>query len=287
MPKGRRTDATMELGCFRDDRLDVDQKSDGTGGLASENPKWRPAMKAKDVMTSPVVSIEPDASIWQAVRIMLQRHISGLPVIDQKGGLVGIVTEGDFLRRAETGTQRRRPNWLEFLMGPGRLADEYTRSHGRKIQDIMTAEPLTVTEDTPLDEVVRTMEERRVKRLPVVRGNEVVGIVTRANLVHALAGVARELMPTTASDEAIRTRLLTELAKEAWAPVALIDVIVRNGVVELWGTITEERQRQALVAAAENVPGVKAVHDHLGWVDPMSGMALYQPNEEPAQAEAF
>jgi len=94
-------------------------------------------------------------------------------------------------------------------------------------------------------------------------------------------------MPTTASDEAIRTRLLTELAKEAWAPVALIDVIVRNGVVELWGTITEERQRQALMAAAENVPGVKAVHDQLGWVDPMSGMALYQPNEEPAQAKAF
>ena len=243
-------------------------------------------MKAKDVMTSPVISVEPDASIWQAVRIMLQRRISGLPVIDQKGSLVGIVTEGDFLRRAETGTQRRRPNWLEFLMGPGRLADEYTRSHGRKIQDIMTADPLTVTEDMPLDEVVHTMEKRRIKRLPVVRGNEVVGIVTRANLVHALAGVARELMPTTASDEAIRTRLLTELAKEAWAPVTLIDVIVRNGVVELWGTITEERQRQALVAAAENVPGVKAVHDHLGWVDPMSGMALYQPNEEPAQAKA-
>src|SRR6516225_2559711 len=212
-------------------------------------------MKAKDVMTSPAVSVEPDASIWQAVRIMLQRHISGLPVIDKDGRLVGMVSEGDFLRRAETGSQRRRPNWLEFLMGPGRLADEYTRSHGRKIKDIMTADPLTVTEDTPLDEVVRTMEKRRIKRLPVVRGNEVVGIVTRANLVHALAGVARELMPTTASDEAIRTRLLTELAKEAWAPVALIDVIVRNGVVELWGTITEERQRPALKPSTISLVG--------------------------------
>src|SRR6516165_9420699 len=107
-------------------------------------------MKARDVMTSPVVSIEPDASIWQAVRIMLQRHISGLPVIDQKGGLVGIVTEGDFLRRAETGTQRRGPRWLEYLIGPGRLADEYTRAHGRKVSEIMTADPLTITEDTPL-----------------------------------------------------------------------------------------------------------------------------------------
>jgi CBS domain-containing protein len=244
------------------------------------------AMHVKDVMTSPVISVEPDASIWQAVRIMLQRRISGLPVIDKHGRLVGMVSEGDFLRRAETGTQRRRPNWLEFLMGPGRLADEYTRSHGRKIQDIMTPDPVTVTEETSLDEVVRTMEQRRIKRLPVVRGNEVVGIVSRANLMHALAGIARELVPTTATDEAIRAQLLTELAKEPWAPVALIDVVVRNGVVELWGTITEERQRQALIAAAENVPGVKAVHDRLCWVDAMSGVLTYEPSEEPVQAKA-
>jgi CBS domain-containing protein len=245
-----------------------------------------PAMQVKDVMTSPVISVEPDASIWQAVRIMLQRRISGLPVIDNQGRLVGMVTEGDCLRRAETGTQRRRPNWLEFLMGPGRLADEYTRSRGRKIQDIMTPDPVTVTEETSLDGVVRTMEKRRIKRLPVVRGNEVVGIVSRANLIHALAGIARELVPTTATDETIRAQLLTELAKEPWAPVALIDVIVRNGVVELWGTITEERQRQALIAAAENVPGVKAVHDRLCWIDAMSGVLTDQPSEEPVQAKA-
>ena len=243
-------------------------------------------MKAKDAMTFPVISVEPDTSIWEAVRIMLQRRISGLPVIDKQGRLVGIVSEGDFLRRAETGTQRRRSHWLEFLIGPARLAEEYTRSHGQKIQDIMTSDPLTVTEDTPLDEAVRLMEKRRIKRLPVVRGDEVVGIVTRANLVHALAGVARELMPTTASDETIRARLLADLANEPWAPVGLIDPTVRNGVVELWGAITEERQRQALIAAAENVPGVKAVRDYLGWIDVTSGVLLYQPNEEPAQAKA-
>jgi len=241
-------------------------------------------MKAKDVMTSPVISVEPDASIWEAVRIMLQRRISGLPVIDKQGRLVGMVSEGDFLRRAETGTQARRSRWLEFLMGPGRLADEYTRSHGRKVQEIMTPDPVTVAEETPLEEIVRTMENRRIKRLPVVRGKHVVGIVTRANLVHALAGVARELMPTTASDEAIRARLLADLTKEPWAPVGLIDPIVRNGVVELWGTITEERQRQALITAAENVPGVKAVRDYLGWVDVTSGVLRYQPNEEQAKA---
>jgi CBS-domain-containing membrane protein len=143
---------------------------------------------------------------------------------------------------------------------------------------------VTVTGDTSLEEVVRTMEKRRIKRLPVVHDNAVVGIVTRANLVHALAGVARELMPTTANDEAIRARLLAELTKEPWAPVGLINPVVRNGVVELWGTITEERQRQALITAAENVPGVKAVRDYLGWVDVTSGVLLYQPNEEQAKA---
>jgi len=240
-------------------------------------------MKAKDVMTSPVVSVEPGASIWQAVRIMLQLHISGLPVIDQKGGLVGIVTEGDFLRRAETGTQRRRPRWLEYLIGPGRLADEYTRSHGRKVSEIMTADPLTISEDTSVDEIVQLMEKRQIKRLPVVRDQEVVGIVSRANLVHALASVARDIRPTSAGDQAIRDRILAELASQSWAPVALVDVIVRDGVVELWGMITDERERKAIVVAAENAPGVKAVNDHLAWVDAISGMVLYQSNEAPAQ----
>jgi CBS domain-containing protein len=222
-------------------------------------------MKVRDVMTSPVVSIDPESSVLEAVRIMLQRHISGLPVIDKRGRLSGMITEGDFLRRAETGTQRRRPRWLEFLLGPGRLAEEYTRSHGRKVHEIMTTNAVTVTEEVPLDEVVRLMEERRIKRLPVVRGNEVIGIVSRANLVHALAGLARDAKPTSSSDQAIRDRIVAELAGQSWAPTSLINVIVRDGVVELWGSITDERERQAIIVAAENVPGVKAVEDHVEW----------------------
>ena len=200
-------------------------------------------MKVKDVMTSPVVSVEPDSPISQAIRIMLQRRISGLPVIDKQGGLVGIVTEGDFLRRAETGTQRRRPRWLEFLIGPGRLADEYTRSHGRKVNEIMTPDPTAVNEDTPLEEIVKLMEKRQIKRIPVVRGEQVVGIVTRANLVHAVASASLEAQPSVESDDAvIRSLFLAELGKEKWAPIALINPIIRNGVVELWGTITDERE---------------------------------------------
>ncbi len=243
-------------------------------------------MKAKDVMTSPVVSVEPDSTVAQAVRIMLQRHISGLPVIDKSGRLAGMVTEGDLLRRAETGTQRRRPRWLEFLVGPGKLADEYTRAHARRIGEVMTADPVTVTEDTPLEDVVRLMEKRRIKRVPVVRGQEVVGIVSRANLMHALAGVAREVKPTQASDQAIREQIMTELRRQSWAPIALIDIVVRDGVVELWGTITDERERQAIIVAAENVPGVKSVKDQLAWVDPTSGMVFYQSNETPSPAKA-
>jgi len=234
-------------------------------------------MQAKDIMTSPVVSIAPDATVLQAVQIMLQRRISGLPVIGQDGRLVGIVTEGDLLRRVETGTQRRRPRWLEFLLGPGRLADEYTRTHGRKVNDVMTTDPLSVAEDAALEEVVKLMEKRQIKRVPVLRGEQVIGIVTRANLLHALAGVSREAPASIeSSDAAIRAAFLAELAKEKWAPIALINPIVRDGVIELWGTITDERERQALIVAAENVPGVKGVRDHLAWVEPTSGM-VYQP----------
>ena len=239
-------------------------------------------MQVKDIMTSPVVSIEPDTGIVQAVRIMLQRHISGLPVVDKDGRLVGVVTEGDLLRRAETGTERKRPRWLEFLLGPGHLAEEYTRAHGRKVSEIMTADPVTATEDTPLEEIVKLMEKRRIKRVPIMRGETVVGIVSRANLLHALAGVVREVKPALASDQAIREQIMAELARQTWAPVALVDIVVRNGVVELWGSVTDDRERAAIKVAAENVPGVKTVNDYLAWVDPTSGMVFYQPNEPPA-----
>ena len=240
-------------------------------------------MKVKDVMTRQVISIEPGMSVRQAAQLMLQRRISGLPVIDKAGRLVGIVTEADFLRRAETGTQRRRARWLEFLMGPGPLADEYVHTHGRKVEEVMTPDPETVAEDGELDEVVQLMEKRRIKRLPVVRGKRVVGIVSRANLLHALVSAGRDVKPPTPNDEAIRERLLADLNNQRWAP--LINVVVRNGIVELWGSLTDERQRQAVVVAAENISGVKVVRDHLAWIDPMSDMVFYPPDEKQAEAK--
>ena len=231
-------------------------------------------MQAKDVMTRNIVSVQPDATVLQAARLMLQHHISGLPVIDQAGKLVGVLSEGDFLRRQETRTERRRSRWLEFLMGPGRTAAEYTHSHGSKVSEVMTGEVHTVGEDTSLEDIVELMEHKRIKRVPVLHGSEVVGIVTRSNLMHAMVSLARKAPPAAKDDSTIRDRLLAEMQKEQWAPAAMTNVVVRDGVVELWGVIVDERQRDALKVAAENIPGVKAVKDHLVWVEPTSGMTI-------------
>src|SRR5262245_3729544 len=230
-------------------------------------------MRAADVMTPDPVCISPDASIIDAVRLMLERKFSGLLVLDAGGSLVGIVTEGDLLRRTETGTQRKRSRWIEFLMG-GRLATEYVQTTGRKVSDVMSPEVRTVTEDAPLDEIVHLMERHQIKRVLVVRDRKLAGIVTRANLLHALASVAAETKPGPASDTSIRERLYAELKSQPWAPVGLINIVVRNGVVHLSGTLLDERHRGAIRVAAERIAGVKAIEDHLVWVDPVSGMVM-------------
>ena len=210
---------------------------------------------------------------------MLKHRISGLPVVDRKGGLVGMVTEGDLLRRSESGTERQRPHWLEFILGPGRLAKEYVHSHGRKVAEVMTKDVATVGENATVDKVVELMERRRIKRLPVMRGGKIVGIISRANLLHALAGMQ---MPAAAADDAtIRRRLMAELARQPWAPRASTNIVVRNGVVHFWGAIFDDREREALKVAAENLPGVKAVKDHMVWVEPMSGMVVEESEEPP------
>jgi CBS domain-containing protein len=235
-------------------------------------------MQVKDVMTPNVICIGANEPVLKAVRLMLQNRISGLPVIDKDGELIGIVTEGDFLRRSELGTQRRRPKWLEFILGPGRLAEEYTRSAGRKVEEIMTPDPRTIGENEALEAVVDTMERHRVKRLPVTRGGRVVGIISRANLMHALASLSRDAKSLPGSDSAIRDKILAAIGKQDWAPH--INVIVNGGVAELHGVITDDRERAGLIVAAENVPGVKRVRDHLVWVEPISGMTFSSSDDE-------
>jgi CBS domain-containing protein len=231
-------------------------------------------MKVRDVMTQPVVSIDLEAPISLAIRLMLQKRISGLPVVDASENLVGIVTEGDFLRRVETGTRHAQPRWLEFLMGPGLLAEEFTKTHGRKVSEVMTHDVKTVDEDTPLSDVVALMERNGIKRIPVLRGKKLVGIVTRANLLRTLATYLHLEPAASGSDAAIRENILGELNSQRWAPVTTVDVIVRDGVVTLSGYLLDERQRPAIKVLVENVPGVKAVRDDLVWVDPISGVTI-------------
>ncbi|MEI9806269.1 MAG: CBS domain-containing protein [Pseudolabrys sp.] len=236
-------------------------------------------MKAEDVMTRDVISIDPDATVLAAAQLMLQHRISGLPVIDKTGKLVGVLSEGDFLRRRETETQHRRSRWLEFIMGPGRMAAEYTHSHANKVSEAMTVDVQTVADNTPLEDIVELMERRRIKRVPVLCGTEVVGIVTRSNLMHAMVSLARSAQPAATDDASIRAALLKEMKSEKWVPVAMTNVVVHDGIVELWGVIVDDRQREALKVAAESIPGVKAVKDHLVWVEPMSGLSIESPED--------
>ena len=229
-------------------------------------------MRVKDVMTPKVISVGADEAVVNAARLMLQHQISGLPVVDKKGELVGIVSEGDFLRRGELGTRRRRPKWLEFLLGPGKLAQEYVHASSKKIEDVMTPDPRTIDDDESLETVVDMMERHRIKRIPVTRDGRVVGIISRANLMHALASLARDVSPPAGGDSTIRDSIMATIAKQDWAPH--INVIVKDGVAELYGIVTDDRERQGLVVAAENVAGVKRVVDHLVWVEPISGMAF-------------
>jgi CBS domain-containing protein len=193
-----------------------------------------------------------------------------------------MVTEGDFLRRPEIGTQRRRPRWVEFLAGPSQMADEYVHTAGRKVNEVMSVNLHSVGEDATVEDIVQMMERHHIKRVPVVRGDKLVGIVTRSNLMRALAAVSHEARPVAADDAKIRDNLLAHLQKQPWAPLALVDITVRDGVVNLWGSITEENQRRALIVAAENTAGVKAVRDHLVWVEPITGLVI--PSETRAQA---
>lgn len=232
-------------------------------------------MKVRDIMTRPVVSVHPETSVPEAARLMLHHRISGLPVVDASDRILGIVTEGDLLRRAETGTERHHKRWLEWLITPGRLAEEYTHAHGRKVSEVMTENVATIGLDAPVSEVVGLMESRHINRVPVIDNGRLFGIVSRANLVRALvSNLAHTPVQQPVNDQQIRDRILTDLKAQSWGPRFSIDVTVKDGVVDLYGTITDERERTALVVLAENVPGVKVVHDHITWVDPVSGFVI-------------
>lgn len=252
------------------------------------------AMKIADVMKREVISVRPDSLLAEAGRLMLEHAVSGLPVLDGDGGLVGILSEGDFLRRAEIGTERHRPRWLEFLVGPGVLADQYVRANARTVRDVMTQDVVTVAEDAPLREAADLMTKHRVKRLPVLRGRTLAGIISRSDLLRAASGLMGGLMggPAEAGpvepvpDAVIHEHLTAELARQPWAPLDLLAITVQDGIVRLKGSLSDDRQRAALAVAARNVPGVRGVLDELVWVEPLSGCVIEAQAGAPPVAEA-
>jgi len=226
-------------------------------------------MRAMDVMTTNVITVGPNTSVQEVATLLSERGISGVPVVDAQDRVVGIVSEGDLLHRVETGTerrvQRRRSWWLDRIGSDEDLARDYVKSHGRTVKDVMTREVISVTDTTELADIATLLETKMIKRVPVVRDGKLVGIVSRANLVRALAAAGAQLTTEAAGDDrTIRAKLLAELKGQEWVHAWAADIIVRDGVVHLWCSDDRpEEERRALRVAAENIPGVRGVKEHI------------------------
>ena len=221
-------------------------------------------MRAMDVMTADVITVKENASVRDVAKLLAERGISAVPVVDDDNRIIGMVSEGDLLHRTETGTGRRRSWWLELIASTNELAVDYVRSHGGSVKDVMTRDVISVSDTTPVADIAILLEKNRIKRVPVVRDGRLVGIVSRANLVQALAMTVNEAPSDAESDDrAIRDKLLAELRAQKWAEVAPANVTVRDGVVHLWSSYYSEEEKRALIVAAENIPGVRRVEDHM------------------------
>jgi CBS-domain-containing membrane protein len=220
-------------------------------------------MKATDVMVSNVITVDVNATVGDTAAILLNNHISGAPVVDEKGGLVGIVSEGDLMQRPEIGTARRRSWWLELISTKWASANEYIKSHSRKVADVMTRDVITAKPDTPLGDIAALLERNRIKRVPIVEGSKIVGLVSRANILQALASAAKKL-PSLASpgDNELRKKVVSRMASEAWRPT-MLTVTVQDGTVDLWGLVHSVEQKKAAQLAAETTPGVRAVVNNI------------------------
>ncbi len=231
-------------------------------------------MKASDIMTTTVVTVDPGDTVQHAAELMVRHRVSALPVVDQAGRLVGMISEGDLLHREETKTEKRRSWWLDLVTGYETRAKEYVKAFGVHVRDVMTPTVVSVDESASLADIAELLEAKQIKRVPVMRGGRIVGIVSRANLVQAIASLPRLVIPDAKPDDAaLRARVQEELAKQRWATGSATNVVVHNGVVNLWGTVFSPAERQALRVAIERIPGVRSVQDHLVYYVPPAILA--------------
>ncbi len=219
-------------------------------------------MQARDVMVSPVHTVKTDALIQDVAKLFLERRISAAPVVDDEGNLVGIISEGDLLHRAEIGTGRRHSWWLSLIADHQVFAAEYIKEHAQHVRDVMTRNVITAAPDTPLDAVAAVLEKNAIKRVPIVENGQLVGVVSRANLIQALAA-DRKGLELPIPDSKLRDRLLSHLNAQPWAHTSLLNVTVNEGIVDIWGITRSDAEKEALRVAAESMPGVRAVNNNV------------------------
>ncbi|MCH8182066.1 MAG: CBS domain-containing protein [Proteobacteria bacterium] len=224
-------------------------------------------MQAKDIMTANVFSVHPDTSVYEVAKLLLAKRISAAPVVDETNRVRGIISEGDLLRRHETGTEKSRSWWTNLIAATEVQADRYVRAHGLRASDVMTRKVVTIDEDAPVSEIVDILESQNIKRVPVMRDDRLVGIVSRSNLLQGLVATleeTREARVGQPEDTTIQKAIMAELTQNLSATAADVSVAVRNGVVHIWGMMDSEEERKAVQVMAENVAGVAAVENHAG-----------------------
>lgn len=224
-------------------------------------------MRAKDIMTANVFSVHPDTTVHNVAKLLLAKRISAAPVVDETNRVCGIISEGDLLRRHETGTEKSRSWWASLIATTEVDAEQYVKTHGLRASDVMTSKVVTVDEDAPVSEIVEILESKGIKRVPVMRDDRLVGIVSRSNLLQSLVATleqARQMPAGQPEDTAIQKTIMAELTQNLSATAADVSVVVRNGTVHIWGMMDSEEERKAVEVMAENVAGVTAVENHAG-----------------------
>jgi CBS domain-containing protein len=220
-------------------------------------------MQATEVMETHVVSVRPDTPVSDVARTLLSHKISAVPVIDKDGNLAGIVSEGDLIRRVETGTERHRSWWLRLLTTNEKLALDYVKSHARHAGEVMTHPVVTASESTTLAEIADLFEKNNIKRVPITKNGKITGIVGRADLLRVLAELHETATPATADDAAIQKEIVRQLNAEPWFSSTLVEISVRDGAVKIDGLVNSHEQREAIVVVAENADGVRTVNDRM------------------------
>jgi CBS domain-containing protein len=221
-------------------------------------------MKAHEAMSKDVIAVGPDRTVREIAALLVRHRISAVPVVSEDGRVIGIVSQTDLGHRSETDTEKRRKWWLDLFADSSAKAREYIKSHGIVAEDVMTRFVVSVSKDAQLSEVAEILDTHRIRQVPVMEGGKLVGMISRADLVRKLAEAT--ITPSTARPEngALQKAIWERIKAQSWLEAALVNIAVKDGVVELWGAVASDEQRRALRILVEGVSGVQRVEDNVG-----------------------